>query len=386
MPNSQSYNIIYIGLKDPGTKSTWSGLNYYISQTSKGISDHFSILFGFRAKHTLSVKIRNKISRWLGYNFYYDLTNEFSKQYAAQIREKLPNDPAQVIVTVNSQLLSYLEVPNKMVLYNDATFANLYGYYGYFSHLTPWDKRQCFRNERRAFQRANLLLFASEWAAQSAISDFGADPAKVHVVPFGANLANLPEKDEVHELIDIRRLAPIRLLWVGVDFGRKGGTIAVEVARLLNETGTPATLTIAGIPHLTEMGFPAFVKDGGVFDKDTPAGEEGLKDLYRHADFFILPSLLECYGVVFAEASAFGLPLLAIRTGGVPTIVQQGFNGWLFEPAAPAQQYADAISNLVNQPGQYQIMARQARQVFDEKLNWQVAGEKIRSLISALKT
>ena len=273
-----------------------------------------------------------------------------------------------------------------MVLYNDATFANLYGYYGYFSHLTPWDKRQCFRNERRAFQRADLLFFASDWAAQSAISDFGASSSKVNVIPFGANLANLPEKDEVHELIDIRRLAPIRLLWVGVDFGRKGGTIAVEVARLLNETGTPATLTIAGIPHLTEMGFPAFVKDGGVFDKDTPAGEEGLKDLYRHADFFILPSLLECYGVVFAEASAFGLPLLAIRTGGVPTIVQHGFNGWLFEPAAPAQQYADAISNLVNQPGQYQIMARQARQVFDEKLNWQVAGEKIRSLISALKT
>ena len=373
--------IIYATIHPSDTKKSWSGLNYYIANALRFTGAEVITVSGFRCQKSFWLKLRFHLARLLGFNFYFDLTSSYGRQYAAQVDELLAADPDAVLFTVNSQLIPYLKSANKVVIYNDATYANLYGYYGYFSHLTPWDKRQCFHNERRAFQRADLLFFASDWAAQSAIGDFGAISSKVNVIPFGANLTSLQEEADVKQVIDQRALSPVRLLWVGVDFGRKGGALSVEVTRLLNETGTPATLTIAGIPNLTEMGFPAFVKDGGVFDKDTPAGEEGLKALYRNADFFILPSLLECYGVVFAEASAFGLPLLAIRTGGVPTIVQQGFNGWLFQPKDPAEKYVQVIMEMKNNLFAYREACNSARQAFEDKLNWQVAAAHFRALI-----
>lgn len=58
---------------------------------------------------------------------------------------------------------------------------------------------------------------------------------------------------------------------------------------------------------------------------------EKLPELYNEADVFILPSLAESFGLVFAEAMACGLPIIGGRTGGVPDLVKAE-NGILVEP------------------------------------------------------
>ena len=321
------------------------------------------------------------MARMLGYNFYYDLTTSFSHQYAIQVKSRLPADPESFFLTVNSQLLPYLDIPHKIALYNDATFANLYGYYNYFSNLSPWDRWQCFRNEKRALQRADYLFFASDWAAQSAIRDFGANPAKVHVLPFGANLEQVPSSQEIAELIKQRTLKPIRLLWVGVDFERKGGALAVEIAGRLSQQGYETVLTLAGVETPPLKNLPSFVVNAGRINKDSPDGEARLIELYRQADIFILPSYRECYGVVFAEASAFGLPILAFHTGGVPTIVKQSENGWLFSSAASPDEFSQKILELASDKVVYQSLALGARKAYDERLNWSLVSRRMREIL-----
>ena len=68
---------------------------------------------------------------------------------------------------------------------------------------------------------------------------------------------------------------------------------------------------------------------------------ERLSQLYNKADVFILPSLAESFGIVFAEAMACGLPVIGGRTGGVPDLVKED-NGILVNPSK-----IDDITNAI---------------------------------------
>jgi hypothetical protein len=82
--------------------------------------------------------------------------------------------------------------------------------------------------EREAIGRASLVLYASDWAAASAIEHYGADPDKVRVVPFGANLESEVEQGEAAEAINARSANPGKLLFLGIDWKRKGGTLPLR--------------------------------------------------------------------------------------------------------------------------------------------------------------
>src|SRR6185436_3482760 len=87
--------------------------------------------------------------------------------------------------------------------------------------------------EQRAIDRAALAIYSSDWAASSAIARYHADRNKVKVVPFGANIEESRTLEEVRAMIAARPRDVCRLLFVGVGWERKGGDIAIEVARLL---------------------------------------------------------------------------------------------------------------------------------------------------------
>lgn len=65
---------------------------------------------------------------------------------------------------------------------------------------------------------------------------------------------------------------------------------------------------------------------GEIWDNST-------KSLYfRASDVFVLPSLSESFGIVNLEAMAFGIPIVASNVGGVPDLIQNDVNGYLFPP------------------------------------------------------
>jgi glycosyltransferase involved in cell wall biosynthesis len=64
-------------------------------------------------------------------------------------------------------------------------------------------------------------------------------------------------------------------------------------------------------------------------------GGENLAAAYAVADAFIFPSRTETLGLVLLEAMAAGCPVIAARSGGIPDIVTDGYNGYLFDPQDP---------------------------------------------------
>jgi glycosyltransferase involved in cell wall biosynthesis len=94
-----------------------------------------------------------------------------------------------------------------------------------------------------------------------------------------------------------------------------------------------------------------------------------LADHYAAADLFAFSSLTETFGNVVLEAMASGLPVVALRAGGVGETVRQGETGILVEPSEPPERLAAALISLIDRPGERARMAHRARR-YAESQSW----------------
>jgi glycosyltransferase involved in cell wall biosynthesis len=133
----------------------------------------------------------------------------------------------------------------------------------------------------------------------------------------------------------------LRLITVSRLINRKG--IDHVLRALADLRGIDVTLLIVGTGSY-ESYLKKLCHELGLGDIVTFYGycpREQLPDLYSNADVFILPSLAESFGIVFAEAMACGLPVIGGRTGGVPDLVKED-NGILVNPGK-----IDDINNAI---------------------------------------
>ncbi|MDB9373744.1 glycosyltransferase family 4 protein [Nodularia sphaerocarpa] len=95
-------------------------------------------------------------------------------------------------------------------------------------------------------------------------------------------------------------------------------------------------------------------------------GQE-LGSAFASADAFIFPSRTETLGLVLLEAMAAGCPVVAARSGGIPDIVTDGVNGYLFDPTADIQDAIHATVRLLEHKQEREVIRQNARK---EAENW----------------
>ena len=280
-----------------------------------------------------------------GYNVDATHTVVLSKALARTFKRRLAGADFDVIFApVAAVELAYLETELPVVYYADLTSRLFQGYAANVTGLSKWSLKQSECIEQRALTRADHLVYASQWAADSAIDHYAVPREKISVVPMGANLDEIPLVAEIRAARQSGVSSKPRLLFVGVDWERKGGDVALAAMRELRSRGIDARLTVVGCSP------PAAAKDAHLqvipfLNKSVPEDRKQLKELFLSSDFMLFPTRREAFGVVCCEANAFGLPLIASDTGGVP--VWNGENGILLAAEAPAGEYAAAIQGLV---------------------------------------
>ncbi len=87
---------------------------------------------------------------------------------------------------------------------------------------------------------------------------------------------------------------------------------------------------------------------------------EALAAAYASADAFFMPSRTETLGFAVLEAMSSGVPVVAADAGGLPDLVDQGENGWLYDPDRPGQA-GEALRRLLAHEGRRRFFGQLAR-------------------------
>ncbi len=298
-------------------------------------------------------------------------------------REKKKFD-YDLIFTPNSMCLCYLEDEKPSVLYTDATYGGMEGFYPSFTNVSARTSKNGNFHEKMALTTCTRAIYSSQWARQTAIDCYGIDGDKLDVVNFGANVAVSYDEDQIMKLAKKRwEEKEKHLLFVGVEWERKGGPKALEAVRILAGRGYPVKLAVAGCqPGLSEEEKKAARVYGYLSKKDAGQAER-LRRLYEESFLFFMPSLYECTAIVYAEAAAFGLPSVASDAGGVSNMVIEGESGLLLAADAPPGQYADLLERLLTDREAYLSLCRKTIACSRRLFTWESVGERVDRVLEA---
>jgi glycosyltransferase involved in cell wall biosynthesis len=372
--------IAYLTQLDPLDKRSWSGSLYYMGRALQQHCGDVTYLGPLRSyKPTFLTRVRAKIPFLLFRKRYsYSTSLAAVRQLGIEVEQKIDKQAFDVIVTTASGIeISYLKTNVPVVLVGDATLAQLIDYYSYFSHLSKRSIREIHTIEQKVFKKVKAVVMSSDWAAHSAIQDYQADPEHMYVVPLGANLETIPTR----EGIDTKKpSATCRLLFMGVEWERKGGDIAYETLLKLEEMGIEAELIICGCVPPTDTSHPR-MRVIPFLDKNDEQQAREIEKLYTLADFFILPTRADCTPTSFNEANAFGLPVITTDTGGISSVICNGENGYFLPLAARGDDYANLVATLYQDQQRYLHLVQSSRAAFEERLNWDAWGRRVHDIL-----
>lgn len=329
--------------------------------------------------------------KWLFYrNFfkqdYYSWAEPIIlKYYAKQIEKKLGTSPSSLALCPENIIpLAYLNSPKPLVLWTDAPLGSLIDFYSYLNNLCNETKRNIYRLEKSAFDLCDRLIFTSDWAAKESIRIYNLPPEKVSVIPWGANLKSTRTLSDIELSIQNRNPNRCQLLFIGVDWERKGGNFAVEVAQNLNNAGVKATLNVVGCQPPKWTSSLDFVNVIGYINKSTASGKQQLDHLFSVSHFLILHTLADCSPHVLIEANSYGVPCISTNVGGIPTIIQEGKNGRIFPLDVETLLCSQYILEMLQNREAYQSLALSSFQEYESRLNWKIAIEMFKKLTEDL--
>ena len=194
----------------------------------------------------------------------------------------------------------------------------------------------------------------------------------------GANWTPNESTEELTQIIESRSRDELNLLFVGKDWERKGGPLTLEVARGLRAAGIPnVRLHIVGGNPAIPADLRDIVTVHGLLRRSDSIESKKLRELFLTSHFLIVPTQAECFGVVFAEAHAFGLPAVSRAVHAVPSIIEDGVTGIVQAESDPASKYVERILAIARDRNAYLRMAYAARARFETKLNWESFADAI---------
>ncbi|MBK3565517.1 MULTISPECIES: glycosyltransferase family 4 protein [unclassified Streptomyces] len=170
---------------------------------------------------------------------------------------------------------------------------------------------------------------------------------------------------------------------------RKGqDTLILAMPRILARQPDAVLLIVGGGPY--EKDLRRLVRETGVSDSVRFTGAVPWAELPAHygaGDVFAMPCRtrrggldVEGLGIVYLEASATGLPVVAGDSGGAPDAVLDGETGWVVRGGSP-EEAADRIVALLGDPELRRNMGERGRSWVEEKWRWDLLAEKLKTLL-----
>ncbi|SEE48418.1 glycosyltransferase [Pseudomonas migulae] len=236
-----------------------------------------------------------------------------------------------------------------------------------FIHLGEKVRRAAFVVAISSYGRSQLFRWVdhSHWA-------------KVNVVHCGLERS-------FHDVTPVAVPSVPRLVCVGRLCEQKGQLLLLEAARILAAQDVEFEIVLAGDGEMREQ-IEALTTQYGLQSKVRITGwisSDQVRTEILAARALVLPSFAEGLPVVIMEAMALRRPVLTTYVAGIPELVRQGENGWLF-PAGEVEELAAAMADCLAQPVEVlQRMGEAARQRVVERHDIDTEAARLADLFKA---
>ncbi len=375
--------IGFITHYDASDVRSWSGIPFFMAHAMRAAGLNLELLGPLAEAFVRPFRLRSAVQRRLGMKQYLWerdplVLNALSKEAA----RKLSQAGATVAFSPGTIPIARLDCEQPIVFWTDMPFAASLDFYTPRAAIASQSLKNGNEMEQAAFDRASLAIFSSEWAKNSAIANYKVDPSKVKVIPFGSNVSWIVDESEVGEIIQARTRGVCKLVFVGVDWTRKGGAFAVAVTNELNRRGIDTELSIVGCRPTAAVGSKVFVYP--FISKSSAAGLAAFRDLLAAAHFLILPTRADCTPMVIGEANSLGVPCAITDVGGIPSQVRDGANGRMFSLTAHEEIWADWIEAIFSNQEAYASLALASFREYTARLNWRSSIESFASEVVKL--
>ena len=267
----------------------------------------------------------------------YDLTHGgwYSLSYAY----------AEVIKNIDADIIHFTDareshaykgkIPAIGTLHDDYFARHRWNPFYYKDDYVDWIKRWLYYSfvtltERKAMQKLAGLTANSNATAETVSKAYDIPRGKIKTIYLGLDLDCVPIDDQLEK----ERLQRPTLLLVGGNVQRKGLPVILKTMPELLKEIPELILQVIGknqnIDRMKNLAGKLGVMDSVEFIGWIPP--EKIKTYYRKASVFVMPSLMEGFGLVFLEAMAQGLPVIGGNVGGTLELIKDGENGFLVNP------------------------------------------------------
>lgn len=277
--------------------------------------------------------------------------------------------------------------------------------------LRPWKREQLGRGydasswiEKTAIEMADAIIAVSKETKVDVLKHFNVDKNKVKVIYNGINLKEyvVTKDTSTLEAYNIDKNKPY-VLFVGRITRQKGIIHLVNAIKYIDKD--TQIVLCAGAPDTKEIGkemedaVNEAKKDRNtIIWIDKMLSKQEVIQLYSHADVFCCPSIYEPFGIINIEAMACETAVVASAVGGIKEVVVQNETGILidleqqkeapFEPVYPdkfAQDLANGINKVINNPSLKETMAKKGRQRVENHFDWASIAKQVEELYKSLK-
>ena len=264
---------------------------------------------------------RARLSRTISLYTSREMSVLRSRALRGELRRAMPLD-AVVQIQTNYAIPAGVTVAT----FEDMTVAQALELpYPEWRSLSPREQAAGLERQRRAYERAVACCFSTQWAADSAINNYGVPREKTYVVGVGRNHTPQP--------VD-RSWSTPRFLFVGGDWIRKNGDLIVRSFARVREQIPEARLDLVGShPRVDVDG----VHGHGWLSLADADDRRALDSLFEAATCFVMPSLCEPSAISYLEAGAAGVPSIGSTVGGSAELI--GAGGCVVDPYEPDELY-----------------------------------------------
>ena len=270
------------------------------------------------------------------------------EERSRRLREETPFDFALVLSTT---FPGYALGRPYFVYTDHPILANRY-FPGGEERVSYW--QGCLPHERRNLEGATRVFAMSSHAAQALLEEYGLPTENVVRVNAGCN-------SPAPTAVEPDRYFRQRVLFVGVDWDRKGGPELLEAFRMVRRELPGARLTVVGCsPRIREAG----VEVVGQVPPDRVAQQ------YARASLFCMPSRREPFGIVYLEALRAGLPVVSLDLGAAPDFVIEGETGYR-APVGDVPALAARLLALLRNPEMCRRFGDAGRRLVESQYTWE---------------